>query len=153
MKKPELAVKPAVVEVEPMYDLEGLMTDFPTAKELEKFIFDRTRYSVDLKGRSNKYKYQVALDILNGATPPPEIINGENPYLDKNELIPVDELKPTPPPPADVIVENIEGDPEALIVVGVPKQPGEPPAPPAPIVIGVDPEVNFIFVPPGKDVL
>jgi len=88
--------------VESQFDLEGLMSDFPTAKELEKFIYDRTGYSVDLKGRSNKFKYSTALDILNGATPDSILLNNENPYLDKNEMIPVDELKPTPPPPKDV---------------------------------------------------
>ena len=89
------------------FDLEGLMSDFPTAKELEKFLYDRTGYSVDLKGRSNKFKYQTALDILNGATPDQLLINPENPYLDKNELIPVDELRPTPPPPADVVGHGV----------------------------------------------
>ena len=93
--------------VESQFDLDGLMSDFPTAKELEKFIFDRTGYSVDLKGRSNKFKYSTALDLLNGAKPDPILINDENPYLDKNDLIPVDELKPTPPPPAEVIGHGV----------------------------------------------
>ena len=59
MKK-ETSVKPQPVSVEPMYDLEGLMTDFPTARELEKFVFDQTGHVLNLKGRSNKFKYQTA---------------------------------------------------------------------------------------------
>ena len=33
--------------VEPLFDLEGLMTDFPTARELEKFVYDRTGQQPD----------------------------------------------------------------------------------------------------------
>ena len=84
--------------VEPLYDLEGLMTDFPTAKELEKFVFDQTGFVLNLKGRSNKFKYQTAMDVLNGSTPDDYLLGTENPYLDKNELIPTEELKPTPQP-------------------------------------------------------
>jgi len=57
------------IESEPLYDLEGLMTDFPTARELEKFVFDQTGHVLNLKGRSNKFKYQTAMDVLNGASP------------------------------------------------------------------------------------
>ena len=101
------ATKPAVKKFEPieepLYDLEGLMTDFPTAKELEKFVFDQTGIVLNLKGRSNKFKYQTAMDVLNGAKPEDYLIGNENPYLDKNDLIPVDELKKLPPRPADVV--------------------------------------------------
>jgi hypothetical protein len=94
---------PVVEEImEPLYDIEGLMTDFPTAKELEKFLFDKTGVSVELKGRSNKFKYQTALDILEGKGIPKELLGDENPYLDKNDLIPVDEMKPIPPRPTEV---------------------------------------------------
>ena len=79
------------------------MTDFPTARELEQFVFDQTGHVLNLKGRSNKFKYQTAMDILNGATPEDYLIGTENPYLDKNDLIPVDELKPLPARPAEVI--------------------------------------------------
>jgi len=99
-------VRQAVRPTEPLnmaFDLEGLMTDFPTAKELEKFVFDQTGHVLNVKGRSNKMKYQLALDVLNGAEPPAELLGAENPYLDKNDLIPVDELKKLPARPADVI--------------------------------------------------
>jgi hypothetical protein len=89
MKKPE-AVKSVTPEVEPLFDIEGLMTDFPTAKELEKFVFDQTGIVLNLKGRSNKFKYQTAMDVLNGAKPDPALLGNENPYLDKNDLIPAD---------------------------------------------------------------
>lgn len=80
-------------ESEPLYDLEGLMTDFPTAKELEKFVYDQTGYVLNLKGRSNKFKYQTAMDVLNGQEPADFLTGNENPYLDKNDIIPVDKLR------------------------------------------------------------
>ena len=95
------APAPAVQE-EPLYDLEGLMTDFPTAKELEKFVYDQTGTVLNLKGRSNKFKYQTAMDVLNGIQPEEYMLGSENPYLDKNDLIPVDTLKTLPARPAEV---------------------------------------------------
>jgi hypothetical protein len=91
-----------ILEAEPLYDLEGLMTDFPTAKELEKFVFDQTGYVLNLKGRSNKFKYSTAMDVLNGAAPDEYLLGTENPYLDKNDLIPIDTIKTVPPIPMDV---------------------------------------------------
>lgn len=78
------------------FDLEGLMTDFPTATELERFVYEQTGIALALKGRNNKLKYQIALDTLNGAQPDSEFITNENPYLERNELIPVDPIKPIP---------------------------------------------------------
>jgi len=90
------------VEVEPLYDLEGLMTDFPTARELEKFVYDQTGYVLTLKGRSNKFKYQTAMDVLNGQEPDSALQGTENPYLDKNDIIPVDKLREHFPVPGEV---------------------------------------------------
>ena len=98
--KSEPSVTAAVEE--PLYDLDGLMTDFPTATELEKFVFDQTGIVLSLKGRSNKFKYQTAMDVLNGAKPEEYMIGKENPYLDKNDLIPVDELRTSFPPCQEV---------------------------------------------------
>ena len=78
------------------FDLEGLMTDFPTAKELERFVYDETSIVLNLKGRANKVKYQIAMDVLNGEEIDPVFLGTENPYIDKAELIPTEELKPTP---------------------------------------------------------
>lgn len=108
MKKPEtLRASVPEPQVEPLYDLEGLMTDFPTARELEQFVFDQTGYVLNLKGRSNKFKYQTAMDVLNGAEPDAALIGRENPYLDKNDLIPVDAMKELPPPPAEIAGEAV----------------------------------------------
>ncbi|HET8687345.1 MAG TPA: hypothetical protein VFM18_11875 [Methanosarcina sp.] len=79
------------------YDMEGLMTDFPTATELQKFVYDQTGVVLSLKGRANKLKYQVALDTLNGKIPPIEFLGSENPYIDKNDLIIEEPLKVLPP--------------------------------------------------------
>ena len=79
------------------YDIDGLMTDFPTAKELERFVFDETGVVLNLKGRANKLKYQVAMDVLNGEQIDPKFIGGENPYIDRTELVPVEDLKDPPP--------------------------------------------------------
>lgn len=78
------------------FDLEGLMTDFPTAKELERFVFDETGIVLNLKGRANKLKYQIAMDVLNGDDVDPVFLGQNNPYIDKTELVPVEELKPKP---------------------------------------------------------
>ena len=95
-------VAPAQLDYEPLYDIDGLMTDFPTAKELEKFVYDQTGYVLNLKGRSNKFKYQTAMDVLNGQEPDQVLMGTENPYLDKNDIIPVDKLKEYFPIPAEV---------------------------------------------------
>jgi len=78
------------------YDMEGLMTDFPTAKELERFVFDETGVVLNLKGRANKLKYQVAMDVLNGVEVDVKFVGSENPYIDRTELVPVEDLKDPP---------------------------------------------------------
>lgn len=78
------------------YDLEGLMNDFPTAKELERFVYDETGIVLNLKGRQNKLKYEIAKDVLNGADVDPNFLGKDNPYLDKADLVPVDPIKPAP---------------------------------------------------------
>jgi hypothetical protein len=78
------------------YDLEGLMTDFPTARELERFVFDETGIVLNLKGRANKLKYQIAMDTLNGVEIETKFKGENNPYIDKAELIPEEPLKEVP---------------------------------------------------------
>jgi hypothetical protein len=58
--------------------MEGLMTDFPTAKELERFVYDQTGRVLNLKGRANKLKYQVAMDVLNGLPVDPAFVVGQS---------------------------------------------------------------------------
>jgi hypothetical protein len=91
-KTHQLLLQPISTE----FDLEGLMTDFPTAKELERFVYDQTNIVLNLKGRANKLKYQVAMDVLNGLDVDPAYIGSENPYVEKSEMIPIDIIKPTP---------------------------------------------------------
>jgi hypothetical protein len=79
------------------FDIEGLMTDFPTAKDLERFVFDETGIVLNLKGRANKLKYQVAMDVLNGSTVDPKFIGHDNPYLDKTDMVPEEPMKELPP--------------------------------------------------------
>lgn len=78
------------------FDLEGLMTDFPTARDLERFVFDETGIVLNLKGRANKLKYQIAMDVLNGVEVDNKYIGSENPYIDRTELVPVEELRDPP---------------------------------------------------------
>jgi hypothetical protein len=75
------------------FDMEGLMTDFPTATDLMRFVYDQTGIVLQLKGRANKVKYQVAMDCLNGIDPDPEFVGEENPYVDRTETIPVEPLR------------------------------------------------------------
>jgi hypothetical protein len=78
------------------YDLEGLMTDFPTAKELERFVFDETGIVLNLKGRANKLKYQTAMDALNGVEIDPKFIGADNPYIDRADMVPEEPMPPIP---------------------------------------------------------
>lgn len=78
------------------FDLEGLMSDFPTATELERFVYDETGVVLNLKGRANKLKYQVAMDVLNGAEVDPKYLGRDNPYIDRTDLVPVDPIRDTP---------------------------------------------------------
>lgn len=89
--------KKQILSYETDYDLEGLMNDFPTAKELERFVYDQVGVVLNLKGRANKLKYQVAMDVLNGKEVDDKFLGGDNPYIDKNDLVPMDPVKPTPP--------------------------------------------------------
>jgi hypothetical protein len=84
------------VTVEALYDMEGLMSDFPTAKDLERFVYDETGIVLSLKGRAQKLKYQVAMDCLNGKDIDPQFIGKENPYIDKADMVPVEDIKEPP---------------------------------------------------------
>jgi hypothetical protein len=90
------APTPTITDTAARFDLEGLMTDFPTARELEKFVYDQTGLSLNLKGRSNKFKYQVALDALEGRDIDPELLTQDNPYIDRNDLVPTDPIRERP---------------------------------------------------------
>ena len=99
-KTPRATPQPEVNERD--FDIEGLMTDFPTAKELERFVYDETGVVLNLKGRANKLKYQVAMDVLNGAQVDPKFIGGDNPYLEKADLVPEEPLKVLPPKSSEI---------------------------------------------------
>jgi len=92
MKRPQKAQAPDL-----SYDLKGLMNDFPTAKELERFVYDETGIVLNLKGRANRLKYQVALEALNGQEVDAKFIGADNPYVDKADLVPVDRIRDVPP--------------------------------------------------------
>jgi hypothetical protein len=91
----EVIAKHADTGVE--FDMEGLMTDFPTAKELERFVYDQTGRVLNLKGRANKLKYQVAMDVLNGKEVDPVFVGGDNPYIERADMVPVEDIRPAPP--------------------------------------------------------
>jgi len=79
------------------YSLAGLQADFPSAKELEQFVFDETSVSLRLKGIDPLKKYEIALAVLRNETIDPKYITGANPYVDNTELIPEDPLRAIPP--------------------------------------------------------
>jgi len=88
--------KKATVSHSKDFDLEGLKTDFPTATDLQRFVYDETKVVLNLKGRSNEVKYQVALTVLNGEEVDPKYLGSENPYIDRADLVPEEPLKPVP---------------------------------------------------------
>jgi len=92
LKPPQEAVQPQGLE----YSLAGLQADFPTAKELEQFVFDECSVSLKLKGIDPIKKYEVALAVLTGQDVDPKYITGANPYVDHTEIIPEDPIKPIP---------------------------------------------------------
>jgi hypothetical protein len=92
--KEQIIAKTALPAAE--FDIDGLMTDFPTAKELERFVYDQTGRVLNLKGRANKLKYQVAMDVLNGIEVDATFVGGDNPYIERADLVPVEDIKPAP---------------------------------------------------------
>jgi hypothetical protein len=78
------------------YSLAGLRADFPTARELEQFVFDERAISLKLRGIDPEKKYEVALAVLNNEEVDLRYISGANPYVDNTELIPEDPIKPIP---------------------------------------------------------
>jgi hypothetical protein len=101
VKQEKLKAKKQIVEdttilTHPEFDIDGLMTDFPTATELERFVYDQRGIVLNLKGRANKLKYQIAMDVLNGVEIDPKFTGNDNPYIDRTELVPIDALKVVP---------------------------------------------------------
>ena len=88
------------------YDIEALKADLPTAKELAQFVYDKTQIAIDLIGKPKEEQYLVAKNALEGKKIPQEYLTDENPYVDRKELIPVDEMKKIPPRPDDLPPET-----------------------------------------------
>ena len=88
------------------YDIEALKADLPTAKELAQFVYDKTQIALDLIGKPKEEQYLVAKNALEGKKIPQDYQTDENPYIDRKELIPVDEMKKIPPRPNDLPPED-----------------------------------------------
>lgn len=88
------------------YDIEALKADLPTAKELAQFIYDKVGLSLDFVGKPKEDQYQVAKNALEGKKIPSDYMTELNPYIDRKETIPMDELKPMPPRPKDLPDED-----------------------------------------------
>lgn len=84
------------------YDIEALKADLPTAKELAQFVYDQVGISLSLIGKKKEDQYLVAKNALEGKKVPSEFLTDENPYVDRKELIPEDELKELPPRSEDL---------------------------------------------------
>jgi len=91
----------ATTEME-LYNIDALKEDLPTAKELSQFVYDKTGIALDLIGKKKDEQYLVAKQALEGKKIPQDFITEENPYVDKRELIPVDEIKQMPPRSEDL---------------------------------------------------
>lgn len=84
------------------YDIEALKADLPTAKDLAQFVYDRTQIALDLIGKPKEDQYLVAKNALEGKKVPSEFITDQNPYIEKKDLIPADDLPPMPGKGKDV---------------------------------------------------
>lgn len=88
------------------YDIDALKEDLPTAKDLAQFVYDKTGISLDLVGKKKEDQYIVAANALEGKKVPADFITDENPYVEKKDLIPADELPPMPGKAANVPDES-----------------------------------------------
>jgi hypothetical protein len=95
MTKDTVVTKP-VVETKSTWDIGALREDLPTAKELAQFVYNRTGIALDLVGKSKEIQYKVAVDVLDGKPAPKEFITKENPFVDKTDIIPTEELRAVP---------------------------------------------------------
>ena len=97
-EEPEAAIPPQAPQIPDKleYSLEGLKSDFATAKELEQFVFDETGVSLKIRGIDPELRFKIALNVLNDQEVDPKYITGSNPYVDNKDLIPEDPLKPIP---------------------------------------------------------
>jgi hypothetical protein len=84
------------------YDIEALKIDLPNAKDLAQFVYDKVGLSLDFVGKPKEDQYLVAKNALEGKKIPSEYMTELNPYIDRKETIPMDELKPMPARPADL---------------------------------------------------
>lgn len=84
------------------YDIDALKADLPTAKELAQFVYDKTQIALDLIGKPKEDQYAVAKNALEGKKIPADYMTEVNPYIDKKELIPEDDLAPMPARPSDL---------------------------------------------------
>jgi len=88
------------------YDIGALRADLPTAKDLAQFVYDKTGIALDLIGKAKDEQYAVAKAALENKDIPKGFMTDENPYVDKKELIPVDDIKPPPGKEKDVPPEE-----------------------------------------------
>lgn len=78
------------------YDIEALKLDLPNAKDLAQFVYDKAGISLDLIGKPKDDQYMVAKRALEGKSVPQEYLTGDNPYVDKKDLIPEDPMPQLP---------------------------------------------------------
>jgi hypothetical protein len=90
------------------YDIEALKSDLPSAKDLAQFVYDKVGLSLDFIGKPKEEQYLVARNALEGKKVPQEYTTEVNPYLDKKELIPVDDFKKIPDRSKDLPEEGSE---------------------------------------------
>jgi len=88
------------------YDIEALKADLPTAKDLAQFVYDKTQIALDLVGKPKEDQYHAARNALEGKKVPSEFLTDENPYVDRRELIPEDELRVLPARSEDLPSED-----------------------------------------------
>jgi len=78
------------------YDIAALKADLPNARELAQFVYDKTQIALDLIGKPKDEQYIAAKSALEGKEVHKNFLTDENPYIDKKELIPRDEIKADP---------------------------------------------------------
>lgn len=88
------------------YDIEALKQDLPNAKDLARFVYDKTGIALELIGKPKEEQYLAAKNALEGKKVPAEFLTNDNPFVEKADLIPRDEPKPLPQRDADLPPEE-----------------------------------------------
>lgn len=90
-----------------LFDLEGITADFPNTNELVKFVFQETGYNLKIQGRKREFAYGLALATLNGVVPDAKYTDDDNPFVNKENIIPTEDKRELAPKDPNIPDESL----------------------------------------------